>query len=224
MLSDVLASNRSSPWPGSTSAWRRAGRLDPPHRVAGIGIVRRARRTATGRRTCCCRVSAASPSRESSRRTLPADPHAGAAERAGRAATRTSASAPSSPACCASSSSWRPRGGNDRLSQGDRGPETFVDVAAFNLCESPALKQKLLETLDVHDRFELFIRRIRREIDALRLRRNFRAASRTSASARIERRLSPCFLGGDRLHEKRDESRPLLRLRACRGTGSGFGR
>jgi ATP-dependent Lon protease len=50
-------------------------------------------------------------------------------------------------------------------------PETFVDVAAFNLCESPALKQKLLETLDVHDRFELFIRRIRREIDALRLRR-----------------------------------------------------
>jgi ATP-dependent Lon protease len=48
-------------------------------------------------------------------------------------------------------------------------PETFVDIAAFSLCENPALKQKLLETLDVHRRLELFTGQVRVEIDALRL-------------------------------------------------------
>lgn len=50
-------------------------------------------------------------------------------------------------------------------------PETFVDIAAFNLCENPALKQKLLATLDVHRRLELFSAGIRTEISAIKLRR-----------------------------------------------------
>ena len=50
-------------------------------------------------------------------------------------------------------------------------PETVVDVAAFSLCDNPNLKQKLLETLDVHRRLELFNRHLRAEIEALRLRR-----------------------------------------------------
>jgi ATP-dependent Lon protease len=50
-------------------------------------------------------------------------------------------------------------------------PEAFVDIAAFSLCEDPALKQKLLETLDVHERLRLFGRRLRVEIAGLKLRR-----------------------------------------------------
>ncbi len=50
-------------------------------------------------------------------------------------------------------------------------PETFVDIAAFNLCENPALKQKLLATLDVHRRLELFSAEIRTDISAIKLRR-----------------------------------------------------
>jgi ATP-dependent Lon protease len=50
-------------------------------------------------------------------------------------------------------------------------PEAFVDLAAFNLCESAKLKQKLLETLDVHERLELFSSRIRSEIDTIKLQR-----------------------------------------------------
>jgi ATP-dependent Lon protease len=50
-------------------------------------------------------------------------------------------------------------------------PETFVDIAAFSLCDDPQVKQRLLETLDVHRRLELFNHHLREEIDALRLRR-----------------------------------------------------
>jgi ATP-dependent Lon protease len=50
-------------------------------------------------------------------------------------------------------------------------PETFVDLAAFSLCEDARLKQKLLETLDVHARLQLFVTRLRRDIDAIKLRR-----------------------------------------------------
>lgn len=50
-------------------------------------------------------------------------------------------------------------------------PETFVDLAAFSLCEDLDLKQKLLETLSVHRRLELFSSKIKAEIDAMKLRR-----------------------------------------------------
>ena len=49
-------------------------------------------------------------------------------------------------------------------------PETFVDLAAFSLCDDAGLKQRLLETLDVRARLQLFNRRLRQEIHALRLR------------------------------------------------------
>ena len=36
-----------------------------------------------------------------------------------------------------------------------RDPDAFVDIAAFNLCQDPPLKQRLLETLDVNRRLRL---------------------------------------------------------------------
>src|SRR6185295_6455381 len=50
-------------------------------------------------------------------------------------------------------------------------PETFVDLAAFCLCDDSGLKQKLLETLDVHRRLQLFSNQLRTEIAAMKLRR-----------------------------------------------------
>ena len=49
--------------------------------------------------------------------------------------------------------------------------ETFVDLAAFTLCEHSELKQKLLETLDVHERLLLYSRALRSEVDSLTLHR-----------------------------------------------------
>ena len=50
-------------------------------------------------------------------------------------------------------------------------PGTFVDLAAFGVCENPDVKQILLETLDVPRRLELFATHLRAEIEALKLRR-----------------------------------------------------
>ena len=50
-------------------------------------------------------------------------------------------------------------------------PETFVDLAAFSLCDSHAMKQKLLETLDISARFNLFNRQLRMEIEQIKLQR-----------------------------------------------------
>jgi Lon protease-like protein len=48
-------------------------------------------------------------------------------------------------------------------------PEVFLDLAAFNLCDDPPLKQTLLETLDVPTRFERFSRQLRTDIAELKL-------------------------------------------------------
>jgi len=50
-------------------------------------------------------------------------------------------------------------------------PETFVDLAAFSLCEDSALKQRLLETLDVHARLQLFTTRMKSDIENIKLRK-----------------------------------------------------
>ncbi len=50
-------------------------------------------------------------------------------------------------------------------------PEAFVDIAAFSLCDDARLKQKLLETLDVHRRLELFSARLHVEIAEIKLQK-----------------------------------------------------
>jgi ATP-dependent Lon protease len=49
--------------------------------------------------------------------------------------------------------------------------DTFADIAAFNLCEDSAFKQVLLETLETHQRLQLFARTLKSEIETHRLRR-----------------------------------------------------
>jgi ATP-dependent Lon protease len=49
--------------------------------------------------------------------------------------------------------------------------DTFADIAAFNLCEDGACKQKLLEELDTRRRLQLFAAQLKAEIEAQKLRR-----------------------------------------------------
>jgi Lon protease-like protein len=48
--------------------------------------------------------------------------------------------------------------------------ETYVDLAAFNLCGDARLKQRLLETLNIRERLALLRDWARREVETLRLR------------------------------------------------------
>jgi Lon protease-like protein len=49
--------------------------------------------------------------------------------------------------------------------------DTFADIAAFNLCDNGAFKQKLLEELDTCRRLQLFSAQLKAEIEAQKLRR-----------------------------------------------------
>lgn len=49
--------------------------------------------------------------------------------------------------------------------------DTFADVAAFNLCEDAAFKQRLLEELDTRRRLQLFAEQLRGEIELQKIRR-----------------------------------------------------
>jgi ATP-dependent Lon protease len=174
MLSDVLASDRLFAVAGLDP--RRAGapgQVEPPHRIAGIGIVRACQKNGNGTSNLLlqglCRVEIQGivgdePYRRIRVRALTSEPGAPAAENRRLRAELARL--------------LRLKFKLDETTAEMTGllktiedPETFVDVAAFSLCESPVLKQKLLETLDVHDRLELFNRRLRVEIGALRLRR-----------------------------------------------------
>ncbi len=50
-------------------------------------------------------------------------------------------------------------------------PDTFADLAAFNLCNNNCIKQKLLEELDTRRRMMLFSKHLNSEITAQRLQR-----------------------------------------------------
>ena len=49
--------------------------------------------------------------------------------------------------------------------------DTFADVAAFNMCDDGAFKQKLLEELDTRRRLQLFAVQLKGEIEVQKLRR-----------------------------------------------------
>ena len=48
-------------------------------------------------------------------------------------------------------------------------PDIFADIAAFSVCENARIKQRLLETLDVHFRLEQLRHCVASDIDRLKL-------------------------------------------------------
>jgi len=49
-------------------------------------------------------------------------------------------------------------------------PEAYIDMAAFALCPDTGLKQKLLETLDIKDRYKIFLDQLKMDISLLKLK------------------------------------------------------
>jgi Lon protease-like protein len=175
MLRDVLATNRIFAIAGLDQ--KKIGldaALEPAHRIAGIGMVRACQKNEDGTSNLLlqglCRVEISGIVTDAPYR---------------RIRIRALSSEPGAPTC----ENERLRAELVRLislklkleSNGARelasflktvaDPETFVDIAAFNLCDNPALKQKLLATLDVHRRLKLFSHELRAEIDTIKLRR-----------------------------------------------------
>jgi Lon protease-like protein len=175
MLKEVLASNRLFAVTGiDPKLLNQPGQFEPPCRVASVGIVRACQKNANGTANLLlqgiCRVEVLAivtdkPYRRIRIRPLPSEPVADPAENARLRtelarliALKQKFGAPV-PAEMA------------EFLRTVEDPEVFIDLAAFSLCENSELKQRLLETLDVRRRLELFAAQLRGEIEALRLRR-----------------------------------------------------
>jgi len=175
MLKDVLASNRLFAVTGlDANLLDQPGQFEPPHRIASVGIVRACQKNANGTSNLLlqglCRVELLSivtdePYRRIKVRALPSEPVADPAENvrlrtelARLIALKQKFGAPVPPEMA-------------EFLRTVEDPEVFIDLAAFSLCDDSALKQRLLETLNVRRRLELFAGQLRRDIEALRLRR-----------------------------------------------------
>lgn len=179
MLRDVLATNRLFAVAGlNLEELNDPGKFEPPHRIATVGIVRACQKNDNGTSNLLlqglCRVAIEQiirdePYRKVRIRALASAPGATFGEnevlrrelaRLLNVKLKLASSAP-------------PQGSKEMAAflKTVEDPEAFVDIAAFSLCDNVPLKQKLLETLDVHHRLELFGRQLRRDIEELKLQR-----------------------------------------------------
>jgi Lon protease-like protein len=175
MLRDVLATNRLFAVAGlDLERVSEPGRFEPPHRVASVGIVRACQKNENGTSNLLlqglCRVEIVriirdDPYRRIKIRALSSE--AGASVDENQALRRELARLLNLKVKLAAAGSTEMTAFLKTVDD----PEAFVDIAAFSLCEDSALKQRLLETLDVHRRLELFGAQLRKEIERLKLRR-----------------------------------------------------
>lgn len=179
MLRDVLASNRLFAVAGlDLHRVSEPGQFEPPHRIASVGIVRACQKNDNGTSNLLlqgiCRVEITEivrdePYRRIRIRALSSQP--GATSDENHHLRRELARLLNLKTKLNTAGSG---GGADEMAAFLKtvdDPEAFVDIAAFNLCDDAALKQRLLETLNVHRRLEIFGASLREEIDNLKLRR-----------------------------------------------------
>lgn len=175
MLRDVLATNRLFAVAGLDQ--RQVGepdKFEPPHRIASVGIVRACQKNDNGTsnlllqgltRVEIIEIVTDEPYRSIRVRALASQP--GASDDQNQVLRRELSRLLNLKLKLTAT------GSNDMTAflKTVVDPEAFVDIAAFSLCEDPSLKQKLLETLDVRRRMELFNRQLHLEVDQLKLRR-----------------------------------------------------
>lgn len=176
MLRDVLASDRLFAVAGLNE--RLVGepnQFEPPHLIASVGIIRACQKNADGTSNLLlqglCRVEfleilADEPYRRVRVRALPSTQAADHADETAQLRAELTRLLVLKQKLGAS----MPAEVTAFLSKVED-PETFVDLAAFSLCESQDLKQKLLETLDLRTRLGLFARQLRTDIEGLKLHR-----------------------------------------------------
>lgn len=173
MLTDVLATNRLFVVAGlNDQLAAKPDQFEPLYRVASVGIVRACQENSDGTsnlllqglcRVECVEILADEPYRRVKVNVLTSavtteDYTSKRAELARLLKTKQRLGAP------------MPREITEFLGKVED-PETFVDLAAFSLCENHIFKQRLLETLDLGTRLVMFNEKLRHEIDALKLHR-----------------------------------------------------
>jgi Lon protease-like protein len=164
MLRDVLATNRLFAVAGlDVREIGSPGKFEPPHRIASVGIIRACQKN---------QIVRDEPYRRIRIRALSSQQGASPGEN-GELRRQLARLIHLKLKLAATTSS-----GLATFLKTVDDPEAFVDIAAFSLCENSALKQKLLETLDVHRRLEIFGRALRTEIDALKLKRKLQGPLR----------------------------------------------
>lgn len=176
MLRDTLATDRLFAVAGlDLNKTKAQGQtFEPPHRVATVGIIRACQKNDNGTSNLLlqglCRVEILGIAREEPYRlievrALTSEPGAAGEdnERLRRELSRLLAVREK-----LSPSSTR---GITAFLKTVTDPEAFADIAAFNLCDDPVMRQRLLEVLDVHRRLALFSKHVRGQIDEIRLRR-----------------------------------------------------
>jgi ATP-dependent Lon protease len=175
MLRDVLATNRLFAVAGLDERnIHQSEGSEPPHRIASVGIVRACQKNDNGTSNLLlqglCRVEIAGivtdePYRKIHVKALVSQP--GATHDENELLRRNLARLLGIKLKLSS------QGGSEMAAflKTVEDPEAFVDIAAFSMCENVMLKQKLLETLDVNRRLELFSQHVRGEISDLKLRR-----------------------------------------------------
>lgn len=176
MLRDVLATNRLFAVAGlDLDKVRDPSQFEPPHRVASVGIIRACQKNDNGTSNLLlqglCRVEIVAiatddPYRRIRVRALTS--HAGALPHENEALRKELSRLLNLKQKLSATTG---SGEMAAFLKTVEDPEAFVDIAAFSLCEDTLLKQKLLETLDVHRRLELFSVQVRGEIDRLKLQR-----------------------------------------------------
>lgn len=175
MLRDVLATNRLFAVAQlDTARSTEPGAVEPPHRIASLGIVRACQEADDGTSNLLlqgvCRVEIREIVREQPYRVIAVRPLASI--RGGnhtqleimrlevlrllQLRRRLGTPAPK---------------GMTQFLEGIEDFDTFADIAAFNLCENVALKQRLLEELDTRQRLKLFAAQLKLDIEQHRLRR-----------------------------------------------------
>ena len=174
MLRDALATNRLFAVAGlNVNRLNEPGQFEPPHRVASVGIIRACQKNDNGTSNLLlqglCRVEIVAilcdePYRRIRIRALASAPGATADEN--RSLRRELSRLLNLKRKLEAAGS----GVMAAFLKTVEDPAAFVDIAAFSLCDDVVLKQKLLETLDVHHRLELFGRQLRGEIEGLKLR------------------------------------------------------
>jgi ATP-dependent Lon protease len=172
MLRDVLATNRLFAVAGlNAEQLYDPGKFEPPHRVATVGIIRACQKNDDGTSHLLlqgiCRVEVVAivgdePYRRIRIRALASQP--GATDVENQSLKRELARLLNLKRKLAAAGSSE----ITTFLKTVEDPEAFVDIAAFSLCEDVHLKQRLLETLNVHRRLELFSVQVRSDIERLK--------------------------------------------------------
>lgn len=175
MLRDVLASNRLFAVAGLDFGQLSApGTFEPSYRVASVGIVRACQKNDNGTSNLLlqglCRVEIVKITRDEPYRRIQVR---ALSSKAGATADENLALRRELGRLLNVKLKLTPGGAGEMAAflKTVDDPEAFVDIAAFSLCDNTLLKQKLLETLNVHRRLKLFGEQLRTEIEALKLRR-----------------------------------------------------